>query len=167
VRAEIKRLRAQLDTARAAAQIQGSSHEVWELEKKMHDIFEKEEIMYRQRSRQDWLKAGDRNTKFFQNCCSHRRRKNTILGLRRDDGSVCKTNDGMCALAQNFYQSLYASEGSANAEGVLNLMGESANFVSLVFCVLDNNIRNFKCVLSGADFTAQEMTKTLALFQAG
>jgi hypothetical protein len=33
--------------------------------------------------------------------------------------------------------------------------------------VLDNNIRNFKCVLSGADFTAQEMTKSLGLFQAG
>jgi hypothetical protein len=44
---------------------------------------------------------------------------------------------------------------------------ESAYFVSLVFCVLDNNIRNFKCVLSGADFTAQEMTKSLGLFQAG
>jgi hypothetical protein len=123
VRGEIKQLRSQLDEARAAAQIQGSSLEVRELEKKMHDIFEKEEIMYRQRSRQDWLKAGDRNTKFFQNRCSHRRRKNTILGLRRDDGSMCKTNDGMCALAQDFYQSLYASEGSANAEGVLDLMG--------------------------------------------
>jgi hypothetical protein len=51
----------------------------------------------------------------------------------------------------------------AQNEGVV----ESANFVSFVFCVLDNNIRNFKCVLSGADFTAQEMTKSLGLFQAG
>jgi hypothetical protein len=38
---------------------------------------------------------------------------------------------------------------------------ESAYFVSLIFCVLDNNIRNFKCVLSGADYTAQEMAKSL------
>jgi hypothetical protein len=38
---------------------------------------------------------------------------------------------------------------------------ESAYFVSLMFCVLDNNIRNFKCVLSGADFTAQELAKSL------
>jgi hypothetical protein len=38
---------------------------------------------------------------------------------------------------------------------------ESAYFVSLIFYVLDNNIRNFKCVLSGADFTAQEMAKSL------
>jgi hypothetical protein len=33
---------------------------------------------------------------------------------------------------------------------------ESAYFVSLMFCVLDNNIRN---VLSGAGFSAQEMAK--------
>jgi hypothetical protein len=39
------------------------------------------------------------------------------------------------------------------------MLAESANFVSLVFCVLDNNIRNFKCVLSGADFTAQECSR--------
>jgi hypothetical protein len=38
---------------------------------------------------------------------------------------------------------------------------ESAYFVSLMFCVLDNNIRNFKCVLSGADFTVQELAKSL------
>jgi hypothetical protein len=50
---------------------------------------------------------------------------------------------------------------------VLEDYSESANFVSLMFCVLDNNIRNFKCVLSGADFTAQELTKSLGLFQAG
>jgi hypothetical protein len=46
---------------------------------------------------------------------------------------------------------------------VQHVVSESAYFVSLMFCVLDNNIRNFKCVLSGADFTAQEMAK----FQAG
>jgi mannosylglycoprotein endo-beta-mannosidase len=40
---------------------------------------------------------------------------------------------------------------------------ESAYFVSLMFCVLDNNIRNFKCVLSGADFTAQEKWLSLLL----
>jgi hypothetical protein len=33
---------------------------------------------------------------------------------------------------------------------------ENAYFVSLMFCVLDNNIKNFKCVLSGAGFSAQE-----------
>jgi hypothetical protein len=34
---------------------------------------------------------------------------------------------------------------------------ESANFVSLRFCVLDNNIRNIKCVLSCAGLSAQDL----------
>jgi hypothetical protein len=34
---------------------------------------------------------------------------------------------------------------------------ESAYFVSLMFCVSDNNIRNFKCVLSGAGISAQRI----------
>jgi hypothetical protein len=33
---------------------------------------------------------------------------------------------------------------------------ESANFVSLRFCVLDNNIREIKCVLSCAEFSVEE-----------
>jgi hypothetical protein len=32
---------------------------------------------------------------FFQNRASHRRRKNTVRFLKRDDGSRCDTDDGM------------------------------------------------------------------------
>jgi hypothetical protein len=95
VRVDIKRLRAQLESARSCAGRAGISPEVRAIEEQLHEVYEWEEIMYRQRSRQEWLKAGDRNTRYFQNRCSHRRRKNTILGLRRDDGSMCRTNEGM------------------------------------------------------------------------
>jgi hypothetical protein len=122
IKAEIKSLRGKLVDARCNALISGSSLEVRDIEKKLHDIFEKEEIMYKQRSRQEWLKAGDRNTRYFQNRASHRRRKNTVRHLRREDGSVCNTNEGMRELALNFYQQLYSSEGSTNADAVLNLI---------------------------------------------
>jgi hypothetical protein len=103
VRAEIKLLRAKLEAARTDAMTNGTSLEVRELESKLHAVYEKEEIMYRQRSRQDWLKGGDKNTKYFQNWATHRRRKNMIKGLRRVDGSWCDTTDGMQSLASSFF----------------------------------------------------------------
>jgi hypothetical protein len=122
VKAEIKKLRTLLDAARSTAREAGSSPEVKDIEMKLHDIYEREEIMYRQRSRQDWPKYGDRNTKFFQNRASHRRRKNTVRSLRRGDGTVCSTNDGMREMALAFYNTLYSSEGSSNSDAILNLI---------------------------------------------
>jgi hypothetical protein len=53
--------------------LSGSSSEVKEIENKLHDLYEKEEIMYRQWSTQEWLKADDHNTWYFQNCVYHRK----------------------------------------------------------------------------------------------
>jgi hypothetical protein len=75
-----------------------------------------------QRSRQEWLKAGDKNTKFFQTRASHRRRKNTVRRLRRQDGSWCDSNETMIQMAQDFYQQLYSSEGSDNGEHILEMI---------------------------------------------
>jgi hypothetical protein len=127
VRAELKVLRGQLEEARVQQLVSGSSVEIKEIEKKLHDLYEKEEIMYRQRSRQEWLKAGDRNTKYFQNRASHRKRKNTVKALRRDDGSRCTTNEGMVDMTLAFYQRLYTSEGSTNSKGILSLIESSVD----------------------------------------
>jgi Tfp pilus assembly protein FimT len=116
VRAEIKRLKAKLELARADARFSGYSPAIREIEQQLHETYEKEEVMYRQRSRQEWLKAGDKNTKFFQNRATHRKRKNTVLGLKKEDGSICKTNEGMAEMALAFYHNLYASQGSSERD---------------------------------------------------
>jgi DNA-directed RNA polymerase specialized sigma54-like protein len=78
--------------------------------------------MYRQRARQDWLTVGDQNTRFFHNRAAHQKRKNTVCALRRDDGTLCNTNEGMREMAQAFYHSMYSSEGSSNSASILNLI---------------------------------------------
>jgi hypothetical protein len=110
---QIKKLRDSLLEAKTQSLVTGSGVEVREIERKLHEVYDREEIMYRQRSRHDWLKAGDRNTKYFQNRASHRRRKNTVRFLLRDDGSKCTTDDEMRAWACDFYANLFRSEGDA------------------------------------------------------
>ena len=85
--------------------------EVKDIESQLHDLYEKEEIYYRQRSRIDWLQWGDQNTKYFQNRASRRRRKNTVKALMRDDGTRCVTDDGMREVAASFYANLFSTEG--------------------------------------------------------
>jgi hypothetical protein len=106
VHKEIKKLKSALDEAKVQALVSDNSREMRDIERRLHEVYETEEIMYKQRSRQDWLKAGDRNTRYFQNRATHRKRKNTIRFLKRADGSRCDTDEGMREMAQTFYASL-------------------------------------------------------------
>ena len=60
-----------------------------------------------------------RHTKYFQNRCSHRKRKNTFKALVREDGSRCTKDEGMREMAATFNGKLFISEGSANANQLL------------------------------------------------
>lgn len=58
------------------------------LEKKIDALLLDEEIYWKQRSRADWLREGDKNTKFFHAKASSRKRKNKIWGIVDEDGEL-------------------------------------------------------------------------------
>lgn len=45
------------------------------------------EIFWKQKSRVEWLREGDKNTKFFHSKASARRQKNMICGLEDENGN--------------------------------------------------------------------------------
>ena len=56
------------------------------MENQIQNILINEEIYWKQRSRVDWLKEGDKNTKFFHNKASSMRKKNSIWGIKDNSG---------------------------------------------------------------------------------
>jgi hypothetical protein len=75
--------------------------------------------MEKQRSRVDWLRAGDRNTAFFHAKARQRARTNKIAALRRQDGTLCTDQPGLELMAADFYRNLFSAQENTQPEEVL------------------------------------------------
>jgi hypothetical protein len=78
IKKQIAHLKGQLCDAKERALHTGFRQEIKDIEDQLHDLYEREEVYQKQRSRVDWLTEGDQNTQYFQNRASHRKRKNTV-----------------------------------------------------------------------------------------
>jgi hypothetical protein len=67
--------------------------------------------MWQQRSRVQWLKVGDKNTKKIHLRASQRKKKNKIVRLKKEDGSLTEDVKELETMTTNFYTNLYRSEG--------------------------------------------------------
>jgi hypothetical protein len=72
-------------------------------------LLEQEEVHWMQRSRTNWLQNGDRNTSFFHQFASARRKKNRILKLKHDDNWVEGTSN-LKPLILQYFANLFSSE---------------------------------------------------------
>ncbi|KAK9989376.1 hypothetical protein SO802_029615 [Lithocarpus litseifolius] len=93
-----------------------------EVRREINDLLHHEEVFWRQRSRSIWLPAGDKNTKYFHQRASQRRRKNTIEGLHDSNGVWCTNTGEIATIAEAYYKELFTASADLNMEGVLASM---------------------------------------------
>lgn len=118
VKRELQRLEKELERRRDDPARTAPTHAELKIVERMVELHHREEIMWKQRARLAWLKAGDKNSRFFHLRASRRRRKNWITKLRRGDGQVTENEQEMATLTTVFYKSLYTSEGVENMDAV-------------------------------------------------
>lgn len=84
-----KRLWARLVGIKKAMESPGNNH-LLKLEKKiqveLENILNQVELLWYQRSREEWILSGDRNTKFYHAATMTRKQKSIITTLRVDSG---------------------------------------------------------------------------------
>ena len=54
------------------------------LTEEIQKLMDKEEVMWHQRAKNDWLKFGDQNTKYFHCLATERDKRNFISGLENE-----------------------------------------------------------------------------------
>ncbi|CAM8888030.1 unnamed protein product [Rhodiola kirilowii] len=125
-----------------------------ELCEELEEWLAREELLWRQRSRVEWLNEGDLNTKFFHQRASHRRKKNSIQKIQGDDGEWITEEVSICDKAVRFYESLFKSDSH----------NESADWVEALSCI-NNRVSEEAVQNLNTPFTALEVQ--CAIFQLG
>ena len=90
VRREIQRMKRELQELHESPNRSGPVHIELKIIERITELYHREEILWRQRARVEWLMHGDKNTYFFHLRASRRRRKNQIKALPKPDGQLTK-----------------------------------------------------------------------------
>jgi hypothetical protein len=90
--------------------------------KEMDELLVKEEVMWKQRSRIDWLNSGHQNTSYFHRKASWRAKKNGITQLTDENGSVTKDEQKIKEMTKEFFKNLYNRDVEIKPEGILHLI---------------------------------------------
>ncbi|CAA0818874.1 Unknown protein, partial [Striga hermonthica] len=92
-----------------------------------------EEEYWHQKSRSQWLKEGDSNTKYFHALTLQRRKSNQIHRLQGDGGEVWEDLKDIEQCICQFYQDLFTTEGSEGDTEILNLIPVNLSKSSVFF----------------------------------
>lgn len=83
-----------------------------EIREELNQAYIDEEIYWQQKSRVNWLRSGDRNTRYFHAVTKGKRVKNTINVLQDEAGVVYRGHKEISKVAVKYFEDLYASEGT-------------------------------------------------------
>ncbi|KAL0406149.1 UNVERIFIED_CONTAM: hypothetical protein Slati_3928800, partial [Sesamum latifolium] len=73
----------------------------------LEEFLSREEIMWKQRGKAQWLSEGDRNTPYFHAQASGRRQKNSITRLWDKNGDWCSTSEGIQGIISTYFADLF------------------------------------------------------------
>jgi len=79
------------------------------LKAELNYALDMEELKWKQRDKINWLKNGDRNSKFFHAFANHRRQKNSISKVKDKSGSLCVTKDSIEGAFVSYFKELFSA----------------------------------------------------------
>ena len=76
------------------------------IQKKLEERYTQEEILWRQKSRIQWLKEGEKNNAFFHHSMIQRRQVNKITRLHTSQGAVIQSQQEIQEEFMNYFKEI-------------------------------------------------------------
>lgn len=86
----------------------------------MYDLMLKENFLWQQRSRVDWLKSGDPNTRYFHSRATQRNRRNFISKLVLEDGTRVEDKQEIVKVMVDYFKTCFTSTNSTSFDSILD-----------------------------------------------
>uniref|UniRef100_A0A803QCJ3 Reverse transcriptase domain-containing protein n=1 Tax=Cannabis sativa TaxID=3483 RepID=A0A803QCJ3_CANSA len=80
------------------------------LQSQLDSLLYKNEILWKQRSKIHWLQAGDKNTRYFHNKATVRRKSNYIRKLKCSNGRIVTSFGEICNEVRSYFGDLFQSQ---------------------------------------------------------
>jgi hypothetical protein len=100
------------------------------IKQKLEERKAQEEILWRQKSRIQWLKEGNRNTKFFHRSTIQRRHANRITQLILDNGKIRHTHEELEEELVTYYQNLLSDPRRDRSQAIAQITQHIPSLIS-------------------------------------
>ncbi|KAL5717241.1 hypothetical protein ACHQM5_010283 [Ranunculus cassubicifolius] len=88
---------------------------------KLEKLYEREELLWRQKSGKTWIREGGRNTNFFHLSTICRRRRNHVTRLRNNNGEWVEGRKDIGDTFIEYFKEIFTSENPQTNQNILNL----------------------------------------------
>ena len=119
---ELADCRAKMENLMKETQTENVIAQMKALDYRMDELESREEMYWKQRSRQSWLQHGDKNTTFFHAKAKQRETRNNIVKLKDAAGNEYKDEDQITELLATFFEELFTTSGNVEVEEVLDMV---------------------------------------------
>lgn len=110
----INLIRKRLDSAICSSST--SIQEKTKLKEDLNTSYIEEELFWKQKSSIQWLRSGDRSTKYFHGITKAKRNRNVINSIKDKDGMVQRGIQNIAKVAKEYFQNIFSSDNNARQQ---------------------------------------------------
>ena len=121
----IKELKQKIDQAQDDEN--STTEEVEDLRKQLILAFQEENMFWEQKSRDQWHKHGDRNTKFHHAITKQRRAQNRIISIKDKHGRLVESEIEVENVAVQYFRDLFSTSSPTELDASLRFITEKVS----------------------------------------